>query len=389
MDTYYTSPKQDEIMEFLFKVRGANVDQITKALNMIKSSATVIDDTLIKNTYGILKKLEKYGLIEFFSYKLEIKSRERRLYQLSKKGLMEFYRKRKVKENTVASGYFEEYGFIKHALYTPPKRSMAHHLMTVDAMIDVYILTKHNQGKLDFANNLFVAQKSIKPDFGVKTKKNYYLIEIDRSNERGQSLQNKFTKYNNHFRTLKSEGKELPAAIFFVVPDAENTNGVQSHHKKIRFQSIANVFVKECKEFLEEINLYFLELKLFYSKLIEEINQFSQKKLNEYQIKLEKQGIIVDFVNGNLVVFESNEKKKVIGVYASIEGNQIKPWIFLGKELKDLNKFNNSDQILSFMDIEDIKVLSFKEIPNIPEFIENKERFKILSCKSCLPEKKK
>lgn len=370
MDKYYASPKQDEIMEFLFKARGANVDQITRALNSISSSVEFIEDTLIRNTYGILKKLERYGLVEFTNYKLDIKDRERRLYQLSKKGLMEFYQKRKVNENTIALGYFGEFGFIKHSLYTPPKRYISHHLMTVDAMVDVYSLWKINQGRIDFANNLFVAQKQIKPDFGIEVKGgSNYLVEIDCSNERGKKIHQKFAVYADYFVKLKKEGKQLPSAIFFVVPNygKKNTSGFRS--KKLRYQSITNVFVKECAEFLEEVNLYFVESQTFISTLVKEINQFSKTKLQEYYKHLLEEGLILSSLDNCILQFESEERKKIIGIYTVIEGMQTKPWIVLEKVIEEVSKFNSKGAVLSFIENENINILVYSEKPVVPDFI--------------------
>ena len=68
-ESYYSSPVQDEVMSYLYLVRGADIEQITRALNSIRLTHGSVNEKRVKKTYDILRKLKKYWLIEYQTYK--------------------------------------------------------------------------------------------------------------------------------------------------------------------------------------------------------------------------------------------------------------------------------------------------------------------------------
>ncbi|MBU0941447.1 MAG: replication-relaxation family protein [Bacteroidetes bacterium] len=376
-ESYYSSPVQDEVMSYLYLVRGADIEQITRALNSIKLNHGAVNEKRVKKTYDILRKLKKYGLIDYQTYKLSERSRGRRIIFLSKAGLMELNNKRNIQEKTRGSGFFGDFGYFKHSLYSPPMKSLRHHLMTVDVMTDAYILSKLNKVRMSVANNLYVAEKVIKPDFGVLIKgekhDQTYYIEIDRSTERGQALLNKFKKYNTYFQQLKRENKPLPSTIFFVVPNGQSGKGIYAHEKQVRFRSVAKAFCDTCGSFTEEVDLCYVEMNTFLTTFISEVKNISRGNL----VKLEGELVNTKFgkIRNSIISFNQSGKKAEV-LYLSVEGCRIKPWILMFKTLKELKEHKSMNhEILTFFDSPKITLIYSEERPVEPfskEFLAEK-----------------
>lgn len=365
---YYSAPVQDEIMRYLYLVRGADIEQITRALNGIKLKEPVLENK-IKSTYALLNKLEKYGLVTYYVYKLKERSRERRLYFLTKVGMMELNSQFNIYKNTSGSGFFGDYGYFNHSFFSPPKKSLNHHLMTVDVMTDSYLLSKRNKDRIDVANNLYVAEKTIKPDFAIAFKngnaKDIYYVEIDRSTERGQLLTNKFKKYNSYFEYLNSQNKPLPKAIFFVVPNGKNGKDIYSNEKQIRFGSVANAFYDTCEAFTAEVDLYFIDMNHFLTTFISELNNDSGKNLEKLSniLKGEKSKIMLE----NVVTFDRLKEDKAKELFFSVEGCRVKPWVLMLNALKELEKQKKQNQnVLSFFDVPKITLVYSNHFPMEP-----------------------
>ena len=364
-EVYYSSPLQDEILKYLYRVRGANINQIARALNRLSLNQETTD-TQIKNTYALLKKLENYRLVEYFSYKTDIKSRERRLYFLSKKGLI------------VAQSFpdepmlFEKYEYKSYSLYTPPKKSIAHHLMSVDAMTDVYILEKNNgKVKIDFINNLIASEKVVKPDFSVKVEDLIYFMEIDRSNERGKSLQLKFERYNKHFQELSKKKEKLPNAIFFIVPsNTYNKEHKVTSHQQLRFKSIATAYINACPTFVNKVDLIFIDQIFFLQTFIKECNSYAKKIIKNYEAEMVKKETGLQKIESDgMILFKKNtEQAKYENLYYAVVGNVVKPWFQLFEGIEKIRRFEKitNDSILNFIDIKKITILYEGQEPILP-----------------------
>lgn len=359
-EVYYSSPLQDEILNYLYKVRGANINQIARALNGLSLNQHPTN-TQIKNTYALLKKLENYGLIEYFSYKTDIRSRERRLYYLSKPGLVitqSFPNK---------SILFDKYDYKTYGLYTPPRKSLAHHIMSVDAMTDIYVLEKNNEKvKIDFVNNLIAAEKIVKPDFCVKIEDFTYFMEIDRSNERGKSIDMKFERYNKYFQELSNKNKKLPEAIFFIVPS--NKDHQLTSHQQLRFKSIATAYINACPAFVSRVDLIFIDQIFFLQTLIKECNSHSKMIIRSYENKMDKKetGLQKIKSNGMILFKKDNEHAQYENVYYAILGNVVKPWFKLFEGIEKVKSFHSNDSILNFIDIKKITILHEDQAPILP-----------------------
>lgn len=91
--------------------------------------------------------------------------------------------------------------------------------MTIDAMIEVYLLKKETNLEIDFAHNLYCATKLVKPDFMFQVGENKYIVEIDRMNERGVALNKKFEDYNDYFMYTNTDQIK---GIYFIDPSVMN-----------------------------------------------------------------------------------------------------------------------------------------------------------------------
>ncbi|MER2078066.1 replication-relaxation family protein [Psychrobacillus psychrotolerans] len=359
-EVYYSSPIQDEIIKYLYKVRGANINQITRALNGLSLNQETTDRQ-IKNTYALLKKMENYGLIKFSSYKTDIRSRERRLYSLSKEGL------------NIAQSFpeesilFKKYEYKTYSLYTPPIKSIVHHLMSVDAMTDVYVLEKsHEKVKIDFVNNLIAAKKIVKPDFCVKIEGSTYFMEIDRSNERGKSLQMKFERYNKYFQELSMKKEKLPNAIFFIIPS--NKQQDLTSHQRLRFTSVATAYINACPDFKSKIDLIFVNQNFFLQTLIKEYNSHSKNIIKSYEVEMEIKEIGLQKIESNrMILFKKNTKQdQYENLYYAIIGNVVKPWFKLLEGIENLKTSHSNDSLLNFIDIKKITILHEEQEPILP-----------------------
>lgn len=372
------SIKQSEILVLLFKTRGADADQIIRALY------GVVTPTNKTNAYELLKKLELKKLIEYTTYKNN--KGDRRIYYLNKRGLEKWYEYFDIEEKQKGTGLSGNWGHFVHNLYKPPLRNIQHHLMCVDTMIDIYRMNKqHPDAKIDFAHNLYTATKTVKPDLLISNEDSYCFAEIDRLYERGKQLNAKFIRYNEYFKSLIDEGKKLPEIIYFIVPSPSRPRiGRFDAHQQKRYENVVAAFLKECKEYANQVDLCFVTREGFYEVLQHDFfpqpNRYLLKYIEKGYIKLSN--TIQPYTTTGyeeVILIKDNEKTHYL--YCEINVQRTKKW-FTMIELQDkcsLKKNTNGEGFLVFEEvIHQPTVIVFTQKQNLISPLKNIfDKFKI------------
>ncbi|KGR88803.1 PadR family transcriptional regulator [Lysinibacillus odysseyi] len=362
------SVKQSQLIEFLAKTRGGNAEQIAKALYQKCTSGE------LTKTYELLKKLERKGYIEYFVYSDDIS--QRRFYYLTKKGLELFQDFYNIKEPYKGTGFFRDYGYFKHSLYKPKPNQIKHLLMCVDAMVDVYLLMiQYPDLNIDFANNLYAATRNMKADFIIMKSKETYYAEIDRSNERGIALSEKFKRYNGHFKKLENE--KLPLGIYFIVPNPKKIK--QDYFDaslQKRFMSVADAYRKECADYLLNVDLCFLTVSDFSEILQEDL---LPDKINEELVKYlrEKFGPSFNLSWNNKDIYYVKKGGQTHYIFTEIRWQRINIWYKLLKQQEGHSeKVTTEGGLLKFEDfnhIPEIHILTGKR--NLIQLIDFNKQF--------------
>lgn len=358
------SIKQSEIIELLVKTRGGNAEQITRAIYGEASFKK------LTQTYELLNKLIKKKYIEYFIYKEG--DNQKRFYSLSKRGLIFYQEHYKVIKDKRGTGLFGDLGYFEHKLYKPKQQQIKHLLMTIDAMIDVYLIQKQTNLIIDFAHNLYCATEYIKPDFVIQHGDSKYFVEMDRMNERGIALNKKFQKYNLYLNNTAKDNNQVKG-IYFVVPTPRIIKSNQFDSKQQqRYESVINAYLQECEDYKDKIDLCFITTTEFDGALREDVKvdkQYNQKiieylrKQPNAEIKLYKD-----------CIYLAELGEKVIEFVVEINYRRTKIWFDLlnlqkrcsiSKEVGDIIKF------IHYTHVPDITVFTKKS--NLIKVIEDKE----------------
>lgn len=249
MTTSYTNAwLQELILDYLRFTRGADVSMVTRAVDDVTNASSQREIRI----YTVLKKMEDYKWIHYKKCTAKRWKKERRIYFLSPQGLAEFYRLHQIQPGQKWSSYFAPLPYLEYKLYRLDFRNIEHHLMSTEVLTQLFQLSRRLPDRVDVANNLMIAKKTVKPDLGFKVDQKEYFAEVDTGHERGQALHKKFARYHKYFTELQQNNGSLPDAIFFVIPklDSKPTN-----QQLLRIQSIQTVFLAECKEFSGDVNL--------------------------------------------------------------------------------------------------------------------------------------
>lgn len=362
------SVKQSQLIEFLAKTRGGNAEQIAKALYQKCTSGE------LTKTYELLKKLEMKGYIEYFIYSDDIS--QRRFYYLTKKGLELFQDFYNIEETYKGTGFSGDYGYFNHNLYKPKPNQIKHLLMCVDAMVDVYLLMiQYPDLNIDFANNLYAATRNMKADFVIKKSKETYYVEIDRLNERGIALREKFKRYNRYFKNLKNE--ELPKGIYFVVPDPKKIK--QDYFDaslQKRFMSVVEAYRGECADYLLGIDLCFLKISDFFEILKEDL---LPREMNEEIVKYlrENFGSSFNLSWNKKDIYYVKKGGQIHYIFTEIRWQRINIWYQLLKEQEGgSEKVAKEGGLFEFEDFTHIpKIYIFPEKRNLIPLIDFNKQF--------------
>lgn len=341
------SVKQKEIILLLFKTRGADANQIIRALY---GTITPTNKTKI---YELLKKLEIKKFIEYTTYKSS--KGDRRFYYLSKQGLERLYADYDIEDKQKGTGLYGDWGHFIYYLYKPPLRNIQHYLMCVDLMIDIYqIIKQYPDTKIDFAHNLYAANKIVKPDFIITKGDSYYFAEVDRLHERGKQLNKKFACYSKYFKSLIDEHKQLPTVIYFIVPNPSRPKESKfDAHQQKRYENVVKAFIEECKEYANKVDVCFVTINEFKEVLQNDFFPLESK----YLLKYVKMDIIKFPINtkiysrdDELIRIENDEK--TLYICGELNVQRTKKWFRMLEIQNEYSiKESNKVGILGFEDI--------------------------------------
>ncbi|MGN7403199.1 hypothetical protein ACTHO0_25435 [Cytobacillus praedii] len=326
---YSLTKAEIRIMNYLYRVRGAKVEQIVRGLNLFPTP------TSSQNTHKFLRTLRIKKLITNF----DLPSTHEKLYYLSSEG---YYIAKLHKFNTTrkpikGSGFHNDIGDFAYGQYLPPKVYISHFLMHVNFDLIIRDLDKRNRwnfmlkkgrnsfrritniravknkrknqhtvarritnirtyltkSKLNrlssellkttnvikYRDNMHSERKLeikikgnthpfyFRPDGEVLINNRQYFIEYDLSTERRKALIEKFKGYKRYFDLLKLEKKPLPKTLLFITDDFTQRYGMQ-----IRWGTISSAFYEVLKEYALEVNLAYKSMREVKAYLQHEIS---------------------------------------------------------------------------------------------------------------------
>lgn len=316
--------RQEEILIYLFKVRGATVKQITQGV--FSTTEDLSDSHLYRKMFDTVKRLEKKQLINSFSSKYS----KALIYFLTEKGLNEVYDLLYVPLNHTGKGFNKDYGFFKHSVHMPPKQSVNHFLQQTDFYNVVLALQKRVPGAFDYRDNLYAARQydymagttnitgAYKPDGELLVEDLRFFIEVDTGSEYSSEFQTKFNNLFNYLQSLENNGEEIPTAIVFVANKIQRRkfNGLINPSEQRRYFTIKEAFEKACGNFTKRVDLVYLQLKQVERYFLQftqeekrfELNKFATrlnqiKKFNYYKAEREDELYFQDPDNQNITYF--------------------------------------------------------------------------------------
>lgn len=261
--------RQEDILIYLFKVRGATVKQITQGIFLTTNDLS--KSHLYRKMYETINRLQKKQLINSYSSKYS----KALIYYLTEKGLNEVYDILFIPLNHRGMGFNNDYGFFNHSVHMPPKLSVNHFLQQTEFYNIVLALQKMVPGAFDYRDNLYAAREydymagtnqikgSYKPDGELLVEDNRFFIEIDTGSEYSAEFQNKFNNLFNYLQSLENDEEEFPRAIVFVANKVQKRrfNGLINPSDQRRYHTIKEAFESSCGQFVKKVDLVYLQLK--------------------------------------------------------------------------------------------------------------------------------
>ncbi|ACA42231.1 replication-relaxation family protein (plasmid) [Lysinibacillus sphaericus] len=316
--------RQEEILVYLFKVRGATVKQITQGV--FSTTEDLSDSHLYRKMFDTVNRLEKKQLITSFASKYS----KALIYFLTEKGLNMVYDFLFVPLNHTGKGFNDDYGYFKHSVHMPPKLSVNHFLQQTNFYNIVLALKKKVPGAFDYRDNLYAAKQydymagttnitgAYKPDGELLVEDQRFFIEVDTGSEYSSEFQTKFNNLFNYLQSLANNGEEIPTAIVFVANKVQRRrfNGLVNPSEQRRYFTIKEAFEKACGNFTKRVDLVYLQLKQVeryflqftreekrpeFNKIANQLNRI--KKFNYYKGERDDEFYFQDPDNPNLTYF--------------------------------------------------------------------------------------
>lgn len=315
---YSLTKAELKLINYLYRVRGAKVEQIVRGLDLF------LTHTSIQNVHKYLRSLRMKKLITNF----DLPSSHEKVYFLSGEGhhLANLYKFNNSSVPIKGSGFKNDIGEFAYNQYVPPKVYISHFLMHVDFDLIIRKLDRRSRWNFklkkselkfkritnirsyegrrgqarikyqttnirSFVNKMKIKSLSYKliksplepvikyrdnmhserklelklkgniypfyfrPDGEVLINNRQYFIEYDLSTERKKALIEKFKGYKRYFDSLKSENKPLPQTILFITNDFKQRYGMQ-----VRWGTISSAFYEVLKDYALEVNLAYKSL---------------------------------------------------------------------------------------------------------------------------------
>lgn len=287
-----------DILNYLFDYRGMNAKQMTAFIYM--NPLYTISN--LKQVQRELKGLIDKGYVTTFSYNEpivdgegQIKTQKVFMYYLTQNGythMLEFYN---VLPGQQGLGFLLEdtfiYGDIPYETFTPPEKLVGHHLMAINAFIQMSLFGK----AIPHKNNLYASKrigtKRLRPDAEALINDKIYYLEFDRYTENHEKLVEKFVGYATYLETLTKEELKQQGKIVFVVDetgvDRRWNNILAAFYKGIgRFRDVISVSLcleHELNEFLK-IELDQPNFKSDFVRYLNTVGNHNQNWSYDYQL---------------------------------------------------------------------------------------------------------
>lgn len=213
-----------DILNYLLDYRGMNAKQMTAFIYLTQHYSI----SNLKQVQRELKGLEDSGYVARFYYNESInddigqfKTQKVSMYYLTKKGYTEMLEYYNVLQGQQGSGFLltEDfvYGDIPYETFTPPQKLVDHHLMAINAFIQMVCYDKLIPHKTNLYASKRIGNNRLRPDAEALINNNVYYLEFDRYNENHEKLIEKFEGYAKYFETLTKEELSRQGKIVFVV----------------------------------------------------------------------------------------------------------------------------------------------------------------------------
>lgn len=352
-----TAPKQFEIIQYLYKVRGATVGQILSTVWNVPVSSPLYESTL-RSVYQILYKLVEKRLIK----KTSRDFKEAGVYYLTVLGFDEVVAYLDIQPSYIGKGFNNDMGYFDYSLATPTLTNIDHFLKQVDVYNVYQTLERRNPGVFDFRDNRYAAvayktdnggKAKFRPDGEFKILDDVYQIEVDRSTERGEAISNKFNGYNRYFKWLVKNNQPLPRGIIIIIPDRGNRFKGQliNANEQLRFQSFYQAFTTTCKDFTDEVNLHLTELRHLEALLNlmnpESLIEFERRALTYFKgFSTDRQPIAIGEVVGYKIAVVTKGQERHYYFLVNGEGYKSEPW---SKFYKVYQKFRRENKNVSLI----------------------------------------
>lgn len=271
-----------DILNYLFDYRGMNAKQMT-AFIYITPYYSISN---LKQVQRELKGLEDNGYVTRFYYDEpilddgdRIKSQKVSMYYLTKKGYTEMLEYYNVIQGQQGSGFLltDDFvcGDIPYETFTPPQKLVDHHLMAINAFIQMACFGK----LIPHKNNLYASKRigsnRLRPDAEALVNDRVYYLEFDRYTENHEKLVEKFECYAKYLESLSKEELSVQGKIVFVVSeeagvDRRWNNILSAFYKGIgKFRSVISVCL--C---LEHELIQFFKTELDQNKFINDFKRY-------------------------------------------------------------------------------------------------------------------
>lgn len=340
-NSLYTK-KQLEVMYYLFKVRGANVPQIVEYYK--GEPSTSLKGTSISRMYEMLRRLQSKNIVT----NTLVGHRESSMYHLTPYGLELIYEELEIEYDSKGNGFNNEHGYFPYHIYKPPTKASRHFLNQTAVHTTVLNIQKRVPGVYDYRDNLYskiayeypegkkIKKGIYRPDGELRIEDDFFFIEVDRQTERNSALELKFANLRQYLTYLVKANKPLPKGILFIREETTRKGAMPyKWAMRTRYNKFFVAFQKECKQFLDKVDLLYMELpnlNVGLVELLQDNKMVKTKALTEVleRYKNAKQSNIRSFeyiTHDEFVLLRIQEpSKKFLYIFAPMEGYESRLW---------------------------------------------------------------
>lgn len=300
------SPTKCRIIERLFIYRALTAYQVYFLLEPENIPLTYpyfsweqADTPKMRSLYNQLSQLQKLGMVQVVAKH----DNGLRVFSLTDDGLSVAYSLLDIPqvEGYQRTGWDNEHGYFPYELYRPPKdRLLKHHTLGVEFNVLMKLLAIKHNFEYDFIDNRYASveftsmdsdtkrevNKIFRPDgeFIIRSNVNgrrfHCWVEFDMGTEKGNLLNDKFSKYNQFLSYISSGldrpslANSIPDTVFFVTTARQNIWS--------RWQNVFRNYMNTIGQWSTYLNLYVGNLEGLENLILSHINvnEMYRRQLN-------------------------------------------------------------------------------------------------------------